>query len=221
MTAPRSASLVLAGTLSLVGTADAQTVAHAGRLEPVDGAGTVTYYIGAGAPGSGYAADDDELAVWALEAWQRAAPEGALVFTPSAEEAALVRVYFVAAGFGQYGEARALDVGGRRGAAVYIRPDTSALGADIARLTAADPLLRDAIVYLTCVHELGHAIGLPHTADFADIMYSFQFGGDIGAYFGRYREQLNTRADIARVSGLSAGDVGRVGALYQESPEDQ
>jgi hypothetical protein len=200
-------------------TADAQPVAHADRLEP-DGAGTITYYIGAGAPGSGYAAGDDELAVWALEAWQRAAPESALVFTASAEEAALVRVYFVGAGSGQYGEARALDVGGRRGAIVYVRPDTSALGADIARLTAADPLLRDAIVYLTCVHELGHALGLPHTADFIDIMYSFQFGGDVPEYFGRYREQLNTRADIARVSGLSAGDVGRLRALYQEPLED-
>jgi hypothetical protein len=186
------------------------------RLDP----GTITYYIGAGAPGSGYVAGDDELAVWALGAWQRAAPEGALRFTRSAEEAALVRVYFVAAGFGQYGEARALDVGGRRGAAVYIRPDTSALGADIAILTAADPLLRDAIVYLTCVHELGHALGLLHTADFADIMYSFQFGGDIPAYFGRYRKQLGGRADMAHVSGLSAGDVARLGALYGAAPRE-
>jgi hypothetical protein len=220
MKARCSAARALTASLLLVGTADAQPVAPPGRLEPVDGAGTVTYYIGAGAPASGYAAGDDELAAWALEAWQRAAPEAALVFTPSAEEAALVRVYFVAAGFGQYGEARALDVAGRRGAVVYIRPDTSALGADIARLTAADPLLRDAIVYLTCVHELGHALGLQHTADFADIMYSFQFGGDITAYFGRYREQLDTRSDIARVSGLSAGDVGRLRALYQEPLED-
>jgi hypothetical protein len=133
-----------------------------------------------------------------------------------------VRVYFVTAGFGQYGEARALDVGGRRGAAVFIRPDTRALGADIASLTAADPLLRDAIVYLTCLHELGHALGLQHTADFADIMYSFQFGGDIPAYFGRYREQLETRADIARASGLSAGDIARLATLYRElPPKDQ
>jgi hypothetical protein len=52
-------------------------------------------------------------------------------------------------------------------------------------------------------------------------MYSFQFGGDIAAYFGRYREQLGTRADIARVSGLSAGDVGRLRALYKEPLTDQ
>ena len=221
MKTPTFASLVLAATLSPAGTGNAQPVAHPGRLEPLDAAGQVTYHIGTGAPGSGYVAGDDELAVSALRAWQQAAPEGALVFTPSEEDRALVRVYFVAAGFGQYGEARALDVGGRRGAAVYIRPDTSALGADIAALATADPLLRDAIVYLTCVHELGHALGLRHTADFADIMYSFQFGGDIPAYFGRYREQLDDRADIARVSGLSPGDIARLRALYAELPEDQ
>jgi hypothetical protein len=216
-----AAALVLAVTLSSVETGSAQPVAQPSRLEPLDAAGKVTYYIGAGAPGSGYVAGDDELAAWALGAWQRAAPEGALVFTPSEEEAALVRVYFVAAGFGQYGEARALDLGGRRGAAVYIRPDTSALGTAIAGLTTTDPLLRDAIVYLTCLHELGHALGLLHTADFADIMYSFQFGGDIPAYFGRYREQLDERADIARVSGLSAGDIARLRTLYAEPPKDQ
>ena len=213
------APLGLAASL-VFGTADAQLAADPGRLDRLDAGGTVTYYIGAGTPGSGYEAGDEELAVWALEAWQRAAPPGALAFTPGAEQQALVRVYFVSAGFGQYGEAHALEVDGRRGAAVFIRPDTSALGEDIAALTAADPLLRDAIVYLTCLHELGHALGLRHTADFADIMYSFQYGGDIPAYFGRYRAELDARADIAHASGLSAGDVARLGALYAEPPRE-
>jgi hypothetical protein len=47
-------------------------------------------------------------------------------------------------------------------------------------------------------------------------MYSFQYGGDIPAYFGRYRAELGTRADIGHASGLSAGDVARLGALYTE-----
>jgi predicted Zn-dependent protease len=66
--------------------------------------------------------------------------------------------------------------------------------------------MRDAIVYLTCVHETGHALGLRHTAEFADIMYSFQYGGDIPAYFERYRRLLGKRDDIALHSGVSDAD---------------
>ena len=183
-------------------------------LEPLDASGRVTYFIADGIPGSQFRAADRELATWALRAWERSVG-GALRFESAPEDEALVQVHWVPAGAGQYGEMRALAVNGRRGAAVYIRPDTDALGPDIARLTKVDDLLRDTIVYLTCVHELGHALGLGHTANFADIMYSFGFGGDIPAFFGRYRSQLKTRADIATVSGLSAGDMTTARALYR------
>ena len=62
------------------------------------------------------------------------------------------------------------------------------------------------VVYLTCLHESGHALGLRHTAAFADIMYSFQYGGDIPAYFQRYRQLLKIRADIKEHSGISDAD---------------
>ncbi len=88
------------------------------------------------------------------------------------------------------------------------------LGADIAAETRTDSLLRDAIVYLTCLHELGHAFGLEHTAAFDDIMYSFEYGGDIPEYFDRYRRRLEAREEIATVSGLSAADRSRFRALY-------
>jgi hypothetical protein len=71
---------------------------------------------------------------------------------------------------------------------------------------SGDHLLRDAIVYLTCLHETGHAIGLMHTAVFEDIMYSFQYGGDITGYFARYRRLLKIREDIQSNSGLSPAD---------------
>ena len=70
---------------------------------------------------------------------------------------------------------------GHLGAEVYVRPSPLPVN--------GDRLLRDAIVYLTCLHESGHALGLSHTAVFADIMYSFQYGGDIEEYFGRYRRK--------------------------------
>jgi hypothetical protein len=88
------------------------------------------------------------------------------------------------------------------------------LGPDIARRARADPLLRDSIVYLTCLHELGHALGLMHTRDFRDIMFYFGYGGDVVEYFGRYRSQIHSRNDIAEVSGLSDADVNRLREIY-------
>jgi predicted Zn-dependent protease len=85
---------------------------------------------------------------------------------------------------------------------------------DIRALATSDPLFRDTVVYLTCVHEIGHAFGLEHTADFRDIMYSFQYGGNVVEYFSRYRRQLKSRDDIALVSGMSEDDIAKVRTLY-------
>jgi hypothetical protein len=179
----------------------------------LDARDPVTYFIADGSGRTGFRAGDRELARWALEAWQRSAAKG-LRFAPAAESSALIRLYWAEPSEGNYGEMRPLTVGGRRGAAVYIRPDMESLGPDIAQLAGEDLLLRDSIVYLTCLHEFGHALGLEHTSDFADIMYYFGYGGDVAEYFGRYRKQLHSRNDIASVSGLSDGDVRRIKALY-------
>jgi predicted Zn-dependent protease len=77
-----------------------------------------------------------------------------------------------------------------------------------------DALMRDTVVYLTCLHESGHGLGLAHTRQFEDIMYSFQFGGDIGEYFGRYRRQLSRREDIPKHTGMSAADREALLILY-------
>lgn len=185
---------------------------------PLAAKGPISYFIADGSGAPGYRSSDRELAHWALEAWQRSAPKG-LRFEAATESSALVRIYWAAPDPGEYGETKPLMVDGRRGAAVFIRPDMDSLGEDIARRTRVDVLLRDSIVYLTCLHELGHALGLPHTRDFRDIMYYFGYGGNVVEYFGRYRAQIRSRNDIARVSGLSDADVSYIRALY--SPENR
>jgi hypothetical protein len=199
--------------LSLVVLAHAALAAQSGASRALDDPGSVGYFIGVGDATSGYSSADRRLAQWAIEAWQRAAG-AALKLTPAPEATARVRLYWAGPNGGQYGETRPLVVGGHIGAAVFIRPDTTALGPEIAALARTDRLLRDSIVYLTCVHELGHALGLAHTADFRDIMYSFLYGGDIVEYFSRYRRQLGSRAEIPQVSGLSDDDVARIRRLY-------
>jgi hypothetical protein len=179
----------------------------------LDATRPLTYFIAAGSDRTGFRPSDRQLAVWALEAWRRSAAN-ALRFEPAAESDAIVRLYWAERSDGQFGEMQPLVIGGRPGAAVFIRPDMDSFGPDIARRALGDSLFRDGIVYLTCLHELGHALGLAHTHDFRDVMYFFGYGGDVGEFFGRYRAQLHARSDIAAVSGLSPGDVSQLKAVY-------
>ena len=206
----RSFATLVALVLAITGAAGAQTL---GPLGPVDD-GIVRYFISPPLEEAAARPADTDLAVWAFESWQRAVGDDLKFVRVTNENDALVRLYWVPAAGGQYGEMRPLDVQGRRGAAVYIRPDTTALGPDIAAQARLDALFRDTVVYLTCVHELGHALGLAHTADFEDVMYFFGFGGDIGEFFDRYRRQLKVRDDIRVASGLSEGDLAQLLALY-------
>jgi Peptidase M66 len=149
------------------------------------------------AKATGCRASDQELGQWALEAWQRESA-GAIVLKKSAtEEQARFRMHWANGSLGLYGETRPIAVNGERGADIFVLTSVA---------PTSDALLRETIVYLTCLHESGHAFGLPHTRNFADIMYSFQYGGDIESYFGRYRTQLKVRADITKHSGISDAD---------------
>ncbi len=149
---------------------------------------------------------DAELAEWALRAWESKSDGSLRMVRSPTREAAQLRVIWVNGRDGLYGEARPIVVNGKRGAELYVRPTMDGLGAEIEAASRKDPLLRDAIVYLTCLHESGHGLGFPHTAGFDDIMYSFGHGGDIVEYFGRYRRKLTVRADIKKNTGLSPFD---------------
>lgn len=174
------------------------------------------FFISEGTPQTGYRPPDRELALWAFEAWAKHA-DGTIQLQPAAEQAAAVRLYWAPANGSTYGETRPRIVNGQQGAEVFVMADTGALGPDIGGRAKADPLWRDTIVYLTCLHELGHALGLMHTADQRDIMYFFGYGGDIVEYFARYRRQLRERSDIRSISGLSASDIERLMAARRRS----
>jgi hypothetical protein len=152
-------------------------------------------------PSTGCEPGDLNLARWALESWQTAS-EGKLHFVETKEESkALLRFVWASPAGGLYGETVGIDVNGQHGSQIYIVNTTRGI---------TDHLLRDTIVYLTCLHESGHALGLSHTDQFADIMYYFGYGGDINEYFGRYRRKLSTRDDIRKNSGLSEADRRRL-----------
>lgn len=156
-------------------------------------------------PETGCAAGDPQLAEWALQDWARASGGQLKVVKAKDMDSAQIRIHW-AENAGLYGEARPIMVNGLPGAEVYVLADLSGAGRDITRAARLDGLLRETIVYLTCLHETGHALGLAHTDAYADIMYSFQFGGDIPGYFNRYRQQLKKRDDIQKTTGTSPAD---------------
>jgi hypothetical protein len=158
-------------------------------------------------PATGCKPGDLDLARWALAAWQSASG-GRLHFVETKERSqALIRLVWASPTSGLYGETVAIDVKGHHGSQIYIVNTTQGI---------KDDLLRDTIVYLTCLHESGHALGLQHTDQFADIMYYFGYGGDISEYFGRYRRALSNREDIRKNAGMSAADKKH---LLEKLPE--
>jgi len=182
---------------------------------------TYTYWIEpCRHPESGCETNDAQLAEWAFSAWHKASG-GSLDFVTSPLSKARIRLYWAANGSnGLYGETRAIEVDGKHGAELNVRPALSGLGQKIEEEGTNDRLFRDSVVYLTCLHELGHALGLPHTHQFGDIMYSFEYGGNILEYFSRYRRKLHSRDDFVRHSGLSSEDEKHMVALYKADGAD-
>jgi hypothetical protein len=184
------------------------------RITP-DSSGQISYFIAGGVVNSGYRAGDSELAVWALQEWERAAG-GMVRFRKAGDEAsALLRVRWLPwAEDAALGRMEPTAVGDRLVAFVDIRPDESRFRPSVMRRVTVDPLMRDVVLYYVCLHEIGHALGLSHTDNPRDVMWPGANGVTLPIY-DRYRHQLSTRDDIPRVSWLSRDDVARFKVIWQ------
>jgi hypothetical protein len=148
----------------------------------------------------------DLLVERAMTTWTTAAA-GRFTLQRIGDQGAPVRVHFMSTDY-RYGVT-----------APRVNPQSGRIEraeVQVAADAGRDILERRIIVYLTALHELGHALGLEHTDDITSIMYLFRLPGDGDRFFGAYRQRLKSADDIGSPSatGLSADDVATLRKLY-------
>ena len=89
---------------------------------------SIPYFIQDGSGVPGFVPSDRQLAVWALDAWSRES-NGKLKFVEAkTAESALIRLRWIAANEGLFGETQRVRVGSREGALAFVMPAGVATG---------------------------------------------------------------------------------------------
>jgi hypothetical protein len=143
----------------------------------------------------------------AMKTWTDASAGQLTLVRANTPAEAAIRIVFVQSDT-NYGEA-----------APRVDPGTGFIArADIAINAAVpdDPMNARIVVYLTALHELGHALGLAHSDTFSAIMYRFRRADDGARYFGAYRRKVQSLDDVGRpaATGLDPEDVKALRSLY-------